>query len=71
MAIRLGYTNSTHLEGRGGTMPTAIGAAAVLPVAAAVGQLNCWQSGAQATLSLYRQCAGLRLEVIPPHLNHV
>jgi hypothetical protein len=40
MTIRLGYTIGIHLEDQDGTMPTAIGAVAVLLVTKAVGLLK-------------------------------
>lgn len=49
MAIRLRYTINTHLEDQGITAPAAIGAAAGLPAATAVGLLLAG-SGAPATL---------------------
>jgi hypothetical protein len=52
MAIRLRYTINTHLEDQGITTPAAVGAAAGLPAAEAMGLLTRrqWRSGDVAEL---------------------
>lgn len=66
MAIRLRYTINTHLEDQGIITPAAIGAAAGLPVAEAVGLLTCrqWRPGDVVALQVVADQLGL--EVVPP-----
>jgi hypothetical protein len=68
-AIRLRYTINTHLEDRGVTKPTAIGAAVGLPAAEAVSLLTRrqWRAGDVAALRVI--AARLRLEVALPELG--
>ena len=66
MAIRLRYTINTHLEDQGITAPAAIGAAAGLPAAEAVGLLTRrpWRAGDVAALQAVADRLGL--QVVPP-----
>ena len=66
MAIRLRYTINTHLEDQGITTPAAIGAAAGLPAAEAVGLLTRrqWRAGDVAALQAVAERLGL--QVVPP-----
>ena len=66
MAIRLRYTINTHLEDHGITAPAAIGAAAGLPAAEAVGLLTRrqWRAGDVAALQAVADRLGL--QVVPP-----
>jgi hypothetical protein len=66
MAIRLRYTINTHLEDKGITAPPAIGAAAGLPAAEAVGLLTRkqWRAGDVAALQAVADRLGL--QVVPP-----
>jgi hypothetical protein len=68
MAIRLRYVINTHLEDQGITTPAAIGAAAGLPAAEAVGLLTRrqWRAGDVAALELKAMARRLGLEVVPP-----
>ena len=66
MAIRLRYTINTHLEDQGITALAAIGAAAGLPAAEAVGLLarRQWRAGDVAALRAVADRLGL--QVVPP-----
>ncbi len=68
-AIRLRYTITTHLEDRGVTKPTAIGAAVGLPAAEAVSLLTRrqWRAGDVAALQVV--AARLGLEVALPEFG--
>ena len=69
MAIRLRYTINTHLEDQGITAPAAIGAAAGLPAAAAVGLLTRRQWRAGDVAALRAVASRLGLEVALPELG--
>ena len=66
MAIRLRYRINTYLEDKGVTTPVAIGAAAGMPAAEAVGLLTRrqWRAGDVATLQAVAERLGLK--VVPP-----
>ena len=69
LAIRLRYTINTHREDQGITAPAAIGAAAGLPAAEALGLLTRrqWRAGDIAALQAVADRLGL--EVVPPDTN--
>lgn len=69
MAIRLRYTINTHLEEQGVTAPAAIGAAAGLPAAEAVGLLSRRQWRAGDLAALRAVAARLGLKVVPPDVD--
>jgi hypothetical protein len=66
MVIRLRYTINTHLEDQGITAPAAIGAAAGLPAAEAVGLLTRRQWRAGDVAALHAVAGRLGLKVVPP-----
>ena len=66
MAIRLRYTINTHLEDHGITTPAAVGAAAGLPAAEAMGLLTRRQWRAGDVAALQAVAGRLGLEVLPP-----
>jgi hypothetical protein len=66
MAIRLRYTINTHLEDQGLTAPAAIGAAAGLPAAEAVGLLTRRQWRADDIAALQAVADRLGLQMVPP-----
>jgi hypothetical protein len=69
MAIRLRYTINTHLEDQGVTAPAAIGAAAGLPAAEAVGLLTRRQWRAGDVAALQAVATRLGLTVVPPDID--
>jgi hypothetical protein len=64
MAIRLRFTINTHLEDQGITTPAAIGAAAGLPAAEAVGLLTRWQWRTGDVAALQAVAKRLGLEIV-------
>ena len=69
LAIRLRYTINTHLEDQEITTPAAIGAAAGLPAAEAVGLLTRRQWRAGDVAALQAVAGRLGLKVVLPDTN--